>query len=269
MLGIVIPLKPRNNSKNWEYDSLLFERTLNSVCGQLDSSFMVFVVHNEKPLIECKHTSVKYLFFDLPYINATEIHDFDDYVSLYYKPHYAEIMMDKSRKIMFGFKEAKKYRCTYLMSLDSDDLISNRLSMFVNQNSNALRVNGWRLRLGYVYREGDFLMIKSRNIQIINGSTHIVRSDLVEIPDFSSKKLWDYNLFESHGYTYQRLIDFGGNKLSDCDFFSVIYVVHEINSSQVKLTFFGNLLKRVAKYMLSGSLVSQNIKSEFGIYKLN
>lgn len=267
MIGFVVPIKSKLISRNWDLDNLLLERTVRSICSQTDNNFKLIIVYNEVPVINFVHPNIIYKHFPFAIVAAEDIEDFDSYVSKYYSKEYAEKMMDKGKKITYGCKAAIDLGCDYIMAIDSDDLISKKIAEYVNQNSHPDKA-GWRVKKGFIYQENSFYLVKKFDIQNLNGSTHILRKDLITIPDFSSNIFWDYNLYECHGYTYGRIKDFHHQELEDFPFFGVIYIVHTNNYSPIrnltrKITF-----KNILKKFILGKLLSQKIRVEFGLYKL-
>ena len=108
---------------------------------------------------------------------------------------------DKSKKIFYGCKIAKEEGCTYLMSVDADDLVSNRLVSYIDDRIKENDVPGFYIKKGFLLHTGEKRMIKiSEGMQNFNGSTHILKTDYVEIPDFNTGEWMDYNLFTSHGW---------------------------------------------------------------------
>lgn len=104
----------------------------------------------------------------------------------------------------------------------------------------------------------------------MNGSTHIVRADLVTIPDFDRNfNLFAYSLFESHTYAYQRLIDFHKEKLEALPFYEVIYLIHKNNYSMVREIISSDSVKLLGKKILLGRIVTKKMRKEFGLYPLN
>ena len=218
MLGFVVPIKPKAVSKDWEYELKLLERTARSICSQNCDYFKLIIVYNDKPEIKFQHKNIIYLFYPYPPVAVNEIEDFESYVIKYYSSVYAERMIDKGKKIHYGCKKAIEESCDYIMSVDSDDLISNKLAAFVSSNASSNKA-GWRIKKGFIYEEDSVILVRKYDIQNINGSTHIIRKDLITIPDFSSNLFWNYNLFEAHGYTYYRIKDFHNELLDDYPLF--------------------------------------------------
>ena len=267
MIGFIVPVKPKEYSKNWDIDNLLLERTARSICNQDSDDFKLIIVYTDKPEINFSHKNLHFLQFPYPDINIDGITDFDG-LKRWYTPVFAERMMDKSRKIIMGCQKAKELNCRYLMGVDSDDLVSSKLASFVKAHENE-NYAGWRITHGYVYQENSLVAVKHNYIWGLNGSTHLIRSDLVEIPDFEVDfNLFHYTLFQSHGYTYQRLIDYYKETLQPLPFYGVIYLVHENNYSNIKEKVTANFIKLVAKKVLRGKIVNRKMCKEFGLYSL-
>lgn len=267
MLGFVIPIKPKLVSRDWEYDMYLLERTARYVCGQTSPKFRMIIVYNDLPEINFIHPNIIYVYYPFKSVKVDEIEDFDSYVKKYYNKEYAEKMMDKGKKIFFGCNIAKENGCDYIMAVDSDDLVSNKLAHFVDQNLNT-GCAGWRINRGYIYEEGSFFAIKNDQIFGINGSTHIIKSTIITIPDFGINIFWNYNLFEAHGYTFQRLKDYQQQELKNIFMYGIIYVVHKNNYSNIKKLTSGISIKKIVKKIMRGKLISESLRKEFGLYNI-
>jgi hypothetical protein len=268
MIGFIVPITPKKYSKDWHLANLVLERTVRSICNQTSRNFKLIIVYTDKPEIEFTDENIYYIAYTYPEITISQIEDFD-FMGQWFTIEYAERMMDKSRKITYGCKFAKELGCNYLMAIDSDDMISNKIAEFVNENSSC-NAAGWRISNGYLYKEGSKLIKKNTQIWAMNGSTHIIRADLVGIPDFETDyKLFSYNVFQQHPYTYQRIIDFHNEKLLDFPFMGTVYLIHPNNYSQVDRILSANKIKQVIKVLLRGKFLTKKIKQEFGIYNLH
>jgi hypothetical protein len=267
MIGFIVPISPKKYSKDWHLANLMLERTVRSICSQTLRDFKLIIVYNDKPEIKFIDDNIHYVAYTYPEINISQIEDFD-FMSQWFTVEFAERMMDKSRKITLGCKVAKELGCNYLMAIDSDDMISNRIAAYIKGNLN-LNLPGWRISIGYLYKEGSLFIEKNNQIWAMNGSTHIIRADLIEIPDFETDfKLLSYNLFQQHAYTYQRLIDFHDEKLSDFPFGGTVYLIHNFNYSEVSKILSANKIKRFIKLLWKGRWLSPKFKEEFGIYPI-
>jgi len=267
MIGFIVPVKPKKYSKNWNLDNAILERTVKSICNQDSQDFKLIIVYSDMPEIGFSHENLHYVHFPYADVSVNDIADWEDRKQ-WYTPVFAERMMDKSRKIILGCKVAKSLNCSYLMGVDSDDLVSRKLNSFIKDYPQK-DCAGWRINNGYVYEENARVAVKNKNIWGMNGSVHIIRADLVRIPDFETNfNLFDYSLFQSHVYTYQRLIDFHKEKLEEVPFYGVVYLVHKNNYSRVKEIISANSFKLIIKKILRGKLITKKLREEFGLYPL-
>jgi hypothetical protein len=267
MLAFIVPIKPKANSKDWEKDNKLLERTLKSICNQIDQNFKVYVVHTDKPHVNYNHTNINFIEYPYDYVVGDDIEDYDSYVIQWYSSRkFAEYMLDKGKKITYACKLAKGDGCKYIMAIDSDDLISNRIAGFVN--SSDRNECGWVVKKGYMYVEGSLALIRNKFLQNFNGSTYIIRQDLVPVPDFTENKMWDYNFFEAHGYLEQRIIDFQKGKLEYVPFYGTIWVIHKNNTSQASRLLKPFQYKTILKYLIRGQRISKTVRDEFFLYSI-
>lgn len=267
-VGFIIPVKSKEVSSNWEIEIALLNRTLQSICGQTCQNFEVFVIHNEKPEVSFVHKNIHFIKFPYETLSIDQISDYNEYGCKYYDPVFAVKIMDKIRKVAFGGYHAKRTGCRYLMNVDSDDLISNKLVAYINSFKDD-RAAGWYITTGYIYKEGSSLLVKqAKNMEMLNGSTHIVRDDFFKVPDFSSHAMWNYSFFESHGYLKTRVRDFFKEELQPIPFAAVVYVVHQNNWSAVRRLVKIDSVQRIIKQLLYFQWLTSSVKKEFGIYHL-
>jgi hypothetical protein len=266
MLGFVVPVKPKFNSKNWIKDNQLLTRTLKSVCNQRDVNFKVYVIFHDKPDINFIHPNIHYLSFPYKYTSCEHIEDLEDYALKYYERQYAEYMIDKGKKITYACKVAIEDGCKFIMAVDSDDLVSHQLAEFVNAASD--KEPGWVIEKGYIYLEGSRFLIKSDFLQGINGSTHIINSNLVPIPNFGEDRLLNFNFFEAHGYVRQRVVELYNVHLKVLPFKGTIYVVHKNNTSGVSSLVNKYQIKTYLKYLMKGRYLCDSIRKQFLLYDI-
>lgn len=115
MLGFAISLRSKRTTTDWDRAVLLLSRTLDSVLNQTSRDVRAVVGCHEYP-------------------DALSIAD--DRISFeqvdYPPPIYKdEWVVDKQRKREIATLSAYRMGCTYVMPLDADDLVSNRLAEFV------------------------------------------------------------------------------------------------------------------------------------------
>ena len=139
-----IPLRSRQASRNWRRVCALLDATLNSTLRQSNPDIEVIIACHELPTTRSRDSRVTFL-------RAKHARPRDR----------LEQMFDKrSKKIMLA-EEICRRGGGYLMLLDSDDLVSNRLAEFVMQQHNK---RGYVVDQGYIYdarlrklaRVGDF-----------------------------------------------------------------------------------------------------------------
>src|SRR5690606_4716603 len=133
------------------------------------------------------------------------------------------------KKITYGCKIAKEDGCDYIMSVDADDLISNQLLNYIEANNNNGKVPGWYIEKGYVVSEGGNWAIRQKKMHLFNGSTHILRSDIINIPDFNSTEWHDFSLFTAHGWIKGRLKKYFNIEIEPIGFYAVVYIIHHNN----------------------------------------
>ncbi len=169
MLTFVIPVKSKSVATNWAQFCQMFERTLRSVCNQTDSNFKVVIICHEIPKIEFKHKSLHFIhpIFSPP---AKE--------KISRKEYLISQRIDKGDKIKLGVGYAdKKFNTDYVMLVDSDDFISNRVAAFINNRENDL--SGWYLEKGYIDFNWRNFLVMTKKFNYLCGSSIIVKPELI------------------------------------------------------------------------------------------
>ncbi len=262
MIAFIVPIKPKRFSKNWEKENRLLERTLGSIHHQTHSDFKIYIVYTDLPEISFTSNQITFIPFTLPFIGPDEIEDYESAVKRWMPdPDYAAKMFDKGRKITLACHQAKVDGCHYIMAVDSDDLISNCIARTVH-NAGPDKP-GWVIRKGYIYLESKRILLRKNNINAFNGSTNIVNASLVPLPDMNSRKFYDFNFFEGHGYLYKRMIEMYGITLPDLPYPGVIYSINENNASAVNELFSFKNWKTLAKIIIMGKRFRRSIRKEF------
>lgn len=168
MLTFIVPVKSKLLTSDWLACSKLFERTLKSICNQINDNFKVIVVCHELPQVIFTSDKIEYVQvpFDPPTLVA------DDW-----NKNRELKEGDKANKILIGFERAKKYKPDYIMVVDADDCISNAIVSFVAQQENNMP--GWYIDKGYYYKEGaNYLFLNKKTFNNLCGSCIIIRTDL-------------------------------------------------------------------------------------------
>lgn len=263
MITFIIPVKSERVSSDWSKFCNLYERTLQSVCNQTDENFKVIAVCHETPKIEFKHPNIRIVnvSFDPPFPKK-----FESQESITKRRE-----IDKGEKIKIGVAYAKeKFSPDYVMIVDSDDLISNRISSFVNNSGNY--VNGWYLKRGYVYLEGKNYVFLTQKFSDLCGSSIIVKPDLINqffgrdaIFYFDHKlKVLDENItlneFPFAGGIYS--MSNGENHWMS---YNTIKALNN-HSEWFSITGINRILKKIRNYSIR--FITPSLKKEFSFSKL-
>ncbi len=178
MLIFLTCIRHPDSSNNYELVSQLFENCARSACNQSNNNFKLIVVCNEKPEISFSHEQIIYHVVDFPI------------------PHNREgVLLDKGCKRMSGLLFAKKqYPSSYIMMLDADDLVSNKI--VEKTMSTDKHMNGWWFDKGYLLDLGHLLLQRKYHLNKWCGSTLILNTELL----YEFSNLADTDLDESSSY---------------------------------------------------------------------
>jgi len=269
MMAFVIPFRSKASSDNWRYHSALLNRTIKSISNQLNSDFRIIVVYSDYPENKIDSEFIIWLHFPYPFLKVQNITDYESHAKKYLKTDRdVEFSMDKGRKSIFGSRHAKGLDCNYIMCVDADDLVSNKISEFVADN-NGTNCPGWYVDKGYVYIENKNLLFHyPKKFYNFCGSSYIVRSDLVSIPDFESKNLLEYCFFEGHAWLIIFLRDYKRAILQPLPFYGVIYILNSVSWMNSQASFINKGLKKWAKMLLYGQVKYAGIKKEFTLFRI-
>lgn len=261
MISFVIPLIAKKRSSDWENTKWLFERTLRSVCSQLDECFNVIVVCHDIPQVKFFHKNIIYEKVD---------YDFEETIIETGRYDYPENVMislrDKGRKCTRGTSLAIEYGCDHVMVVDADDLVSNKLSLYCNRDKHN---PGWYIDTGYTYNEkSTYLYLKRKKFHQECATSHVIRKDLIEIANninYTSLSFADFSFWVDHGWIVGRTMIKNQN-LSALPFRGAIYMRHELNMSN--FNFGCPALKKLLKYLLLRRTITPRLSEEFGLYPL-
>ena len=266
MLGFIVAFRPKSKSKNWTEDSMLLQHTLGSICNQTENDFIVFVIFTDMPDIEYDQEKIVFIKFPYELMYQEQLIEYQ----LKQEPLFnvakntkLELDFDKSRRIQFGCERAKEISCNFIMSVDADDLISNKIVAFVNLHKD--KPLGWYVEKGYMKRLGHPFFIKvNKQMVNINGSSNIVRADLVPVADFSSTLIEEYAFFHWHAYLRHRLNQEHKKVMKPLPFFAVVYILHDSSLSGYGSFLRTQYLKTALKYLMRGKFITKSLQKEFG-----
>lgn len=171
MLTFIVPVKSERVSGDWLEFCSLVERTFMSICNQTDQNFKLIAVCHEIPPINFRHKNIHYLQVDFepPVRKENESND-----SINKRRE-----IDKGKKLKLGAQYAKKeFNTDYVMTVDSDDYISNRIAAYVNSSKENLP--GWYIKNGYLHFEGKSFLFATFKFSYLCGSSVIVKPELLQ-----------------------------------------------------------------------------------------
>ncbi len=269
MLGFIVAFRPKSKSKNWREDCMLLQHTLASICNQTEKNFKVFVIFSDMPEIIYDEKKISFIKFPYELMYQKELieHQLKQTPSFNIKKNSRlELDFDKSRRIQFGCERAKEHNCEFLMSVDADDLISNKIVAFVNLHKEEPL--GWYVEKGYMKRHGHPMLIKvNKHMVNINGTSNIVRAAIVPLADFTSNLIEEYAFFHWHAYLRHRLHGQYNHIMKPLPFYAVIYILHDSSLSGYSSFLRTQYFKTTIKYLMRGKFINRSIQNEFGFAK--
>jgi len=132
MLGFAISLRSQRTTSDWDRAVVLLARTLESILNQTSPEFRAVVGCHELP---------DALSIDDDRVSFEQV----DYAPPIYKD---EWVVDKQRKREVATISAHRMGCEYVMPLDADDLVSNRMTEYVLSEKAEY---GYIVEKGYEY----------------------------------------------------------------------------------------------------------------------
>lgn len=248
MITFGIPLRSRAASSEWSTVSMLFNRTLKSVYNQTDPDFRIIVACHQ-----------------IPDINFS-IDDRVEFICLTTPPpiNKNEMMIDKGDKVHAIAKRVRQLHAGFVMMVDADDLVSNRIASYVNSNPNS---NGYVSTKGYYYHLGDGFFKKG--IRFPNGSSTIVKYSLNDLPSEDYICRVDGNnsnphlIRKRHG-DIPNICKQEGRPLQQLPFIASIYV-RRTGENHSLIATNESLFRRIEQVFEPKIIVTKELKKEFSI----
>ena len=261
VLTFVIPLRHPQNSPDWPALKRRLADTMRSIAGQDDVRWRAIIVANEGSDLPSLPDNFKVKYVDFPPNPMIEQKDND------VEAFRDCFRMDKGRRVLAGLLEAGKTE--YVMVVDDDDFVSCRLTSFV---AAYLGENGWYVRNGYIWGDGGSLIYEYADFSKYCGTSHIIRTDLYELPASLEAADPDYirKILGSHIFIREYLEE-RSKPLEPLPFVGAIYRVghagaHSKSGGLIKQVFFKRellknplkLVGRLARMRLLGADVRRH-----------
>jgi len=170
-LGIIIPLKSKQISKNWLTTSQALKATLNSILQQSVDKYEVVVCGHDKPdfLEDTTYQSINFVTTIIPAPDRNS-------------PNFShrDLIIDKNTKIAIGVKFIKPRNMDYWYQLDSDDLLHRDFVKIVQKIDGKA---GAIIEGGYIIYNALNRAITTDEMSQYCGSTSILADKYVSIPE--------------------------------------------------------------------------------------
>jgi hypothetical protein len=248
MLCFVMALKSKQVSNDWSRVCQLFEASLISAFRQTDPDLRVIVVCHETPTVRGHYDH------RLEFINV------DSPVPAERDTSWG--MKDKWSKLQVGLIRCGEIKPQFVMIMDADDLVSNRLVALTRAHPHC---NGWTINLGYYYRFGSKWIL--RNPEFNCGTNAIVSSRLIEFPTDTSRAARDRRTVLRWGHTViARKLAEAGTPLQPIPFPGAVYVhSHGENDSHFGQRLFPQIPRPILRRLSQQRFCSARIRREFAI----
>ena len=257
MFVFIIPLKSQTVSKDWNKTCWLFERTLRSVCNQTSTQFSVLVVCHEKPGIDFVSPQVQYVQVNFPPPNKDNTTD-DKW---YFKGD-----IDKNRKTLMGLYFARNLLPNYVMVVDADDCVSNKLVKYAEKHPAS---NGWFFNQGYFYNQiYETLIFKYRKFNLMCGTSNIINYNLINLPanpEYNRGYGYyrDHVIFLKHDHAKDVMAK-QGNPLRPLPFPGAIYIID--NGENIYFRSDRSIYGSRLENLLGRRSITPQIREQFYLY---
>jgi hypothetical protein len=240
-----IPLRSQQSAKSWHNVSRLFEATLRSVLGQTDSDFRIIVACHQLPEIAA---------IDDPRVIAVE--------APFPPPRsFPEQMVDKGLKRRLIGATLRGLGGGYLMAVDADDLVSNRLVSFVRTDADP---NGYILKDGYEFDCARGLIRAAPRFNRLCGSSAIVKFEVEDLPIAADDQRPCYfSRFSNHVF-WEAVAAADSRRLKRLPFRGAIYMMNNGDNHSVQADNIG-WKRRLLRLFMRGATPSAALASEFSL----
>jgi len=206
ILTFIIPVRHPQNARDWSLQIKNLKETAASIANQTHPDWRAIVVANdiaEIPDLPANFSVERVTFPPNPQHERAGV-DLEQFYDMF--------RIDKGRRVLAALLRARHSK--FIMIVDDDDFVSRRLTEFAAAHQDA---NGWNITEGFVWGDGGTLLYRHQDFSAFCGTSHIVRTDLYEIPatfedaspDYIKKMLGSHRFIapylEEHGTPLQRL----------------------------------------------------------------
>ncbi|MDO6559198.1 hypothetical protein [Paraglaciecola chathamensis] len=215
LLTFVIPIRHQESAPNWDVTKKNLAETMRSISSQEKGLWRCIIVANEGADLPDMPDGFTVCRVNFPINKDFKLSPENREQS------WEAVRVDKGMRILSGILFLKPTK--YLMVVDDDDFLHHRLAAFVKENDGK---NGWYIGNGYIWTDGGNLLLKYRNFNHTCGTSHIVKTSLLEIPRSLAEADIEYvkKMFGSHRFIAEEL-EKNGTPLGLLPFEGAVYRV--------------------------------------------
>lgn len=242
-IGIVIPLKAKVVSKNWDIVEAALQKTLNSVLKQTSSSFQVAVIGHDCPdfLKDMEHNQKK-IFIQFNEL-APPIIIADDEVN-----NQLRYEVDRCSKILKGIIILDKFdgAISHWFALDADDLLHNT---FIETIVGIGDYDAFIIEKGYFYFTRWNIFNINDEFSAYCGSSAVLSTRLFKLPEMIASSITHRDIpFGNTSHVYmKKFLDDKGYSVCVPDKRLVTYV--RDNGDNISDGNLNSLYKRTRKFI--------------------
>lgn len=261
-IGIVIPLKAKMVSKDWNATCENLKATILSVVNQTSQNFHCVVIGHDKPdfmtASNLNLEKIDFLKFDRflpPLVTSIE------------SDNQLKYEFDRCHKILAGIVHLKQSfsNITHWFSLDADDLIHKE---FVELMQAYYSGDAIILDSGYVYFKNTGIINNENEFSAYCGSSALISDSLIDIPEIISENSHRCIPFGNYSHVHMRMkLQEIGYKVLIPKERVVMYVRN--NGENISNAAYANTivkrLKKFIKMIVKFRFVDSSTKKAFGL----
>ena len=215
VVTFIIPVRHQDNAKDCPALGGRLMQTVQSIASQTHASWRGLIVANVGAQIPALPQGFEVVRVTFP---PNQLHDLGagDKEAMY-----DAFRWDKGRRVLSGMIAAGP--TGYFMIVDDDDFVSRDITAHAANNYGA---NGWTIENGYIWSEGGRLAFLHSHFASFCGTSHVIRSDLYEVPSSVAAASEDYvkTMLGSH-VRIEAILAAKGSPLQSLPFPGAIYRV--------------------------------------------
>lgn len=251
LLTFIIPIKHYKNVDDWELFLKTLSQTIGSIMQQTNNLWKCVIVANKGSKLPKLNNHFEIKLVDYPENKYFDISQ--NNLDLCYEA----VREDKGKKVLAGLLHT--HPTPYYMVVDDDDFINSELTNFV---ANNLGENGWYFDKGYIWYENSSFLVSRKEFHELCGTSHIIKTDLLEIDLHKSDLEYIKKYLGSHK-SIKNFLNEKGNPLKELPFYGAIYRVGHVNAHSKN--YFSKLkyLQFILQNLLKIRFISMKLKQDF------